>query len=376
MSAGYEMNILLNLYHQFKERIPFKYCRKSKAAMLISEKHNDVKESRFERLLKEYYGVEEIKNITDPVKKMWVEWSLQTVERGNHVKDIVSQHTPLEGKRYLDIGCGHGGFLVAFKQAGVSEAIGIDINPTWIECSKALAEEYHVEIPCYQKDILNSDDIDELGMFDILTCNDVIEHVPCPDAAMHHIARLLRPTGLLFMEIPNKFSAAFIKSDGHFKLFGITLLPKWMADRYFNHYHPDLKHSVRYKSLSYYINIFSLEGLECEILNLRHISKEINKEGRLREIQKIMEDCKQQATTFGSDIPMEIKGKVIRRVSTITSLFERQFAHYFALKEIDEQQAESLADHLVLIFGEDFWRLIVRRASSLRNLRSTMPTVP
>jgi hypothetical protein len=69
----------------------------------------------------------------------------------------------------------------------------------------------------------------------------------------------------------------------------------------------------------------------------------------------------QSTSAFESDIPIEIKEKVIRRVSTITSLFERQIAHYIALKEIDEQQAEWLADNLILIFGEDFWRVIVRR---------------
>ena len=69
MSAGYKMNVLLNLYHQFRERTPFKYWRKSKPAAPVSAKPNEVKESRFERLVREYYGVEDIKNITDPVKK-------------------------------------------------------------------------------------------------------------------------------------------------------------------------------------------------------------------------------------------------------------------------------------------------------------------
>ena len=182
--------------------------------MPVSEEQDCRKESRFERLLEEYFGVDDIKNITDPVKKMWVEFSLQTVERGEHVKDIVSQHTQLEGKRYLDIGCGHGGFPLAFKQAGVSEAVGIDTNPTWIECSKALAEEYNVEMTCYQKHILNRHDIDELGMFDIMTCNDVIEHVGSPNVAIRHIARLLKPAGVLFMEIPNMLSAPFIDLTG------------------------------------------------------------------------------------------------------------------------------------------------------------------
>ena len=297
-------NLIHNLYDHCKKRIPFYSGHSLKTVKLVSQKSDDAKDSRFERLLKEYFGVDDIKNINDPVKKMWVEFSLQTVERGNHARDMVSNHTQLEGNGSL-IGCGHGGFPLAFKQAGVSEAIGIDTNPTWIECSKALAEEHNVEMTCYQKDILNRHDIDELGMFDIITCNDVIEHVGCPDDAIRHIALLLKPAGVLFMEIPNMLSASFIRSDGHFKLFGITLLPKWMADGYFNHYHPSLKHSVRYKSLSYYINILSREGLDCEIIN----SQYANKGEKLEEIRRIMEDCQQHAAVFRSDIPTEIREK-------------------------------------------------------------------
>jgi len=63
------------------------------------------------------------------------------------VKDIVSQQAPLEGKRYLDVGCVHGRFPLAFKQVGVCEAIGIDNNPSWIECSKALAED--ITLKCH-----------------------------------------------------------------------------------------------------------------------------------------------------------------------------------------------------------------------------------
>ena len=67
-------NLILNLYRQSKERIPFYSGRKSKVPMPVSEKHNDIKEPRFERLLKEYFGVDDIKNIKDPVKKMWVKY--------------------------------------------------------------------------------------------------------------------------------------------------------------------------------------------------------------------------------------------------------------------------------------------------------------
>jgi hypothetical protein len=72
-------NLILNLYHQFKVRSPFYSGRKSKATMPVSEKHGHVKESRFEKLLKEYFGVEDIKNVTDPAKKMRIEFCLEYV---------------------------------------------------------------------------------------------------------------------------------------------------------------------------------------------------------------------------------------------------------------------------------------------------------
>lgn len=169
--------------------------------------------------------------------KMGLNFALSTVEGGEAVKNLVSQYVEIKGKRYLDVGCAYGGFLVAFKRAGVLEVVGVDIDPILLAYCKALLQDHCVNASFYQKDILKKEDIQTLGTFDIITCNDVIEHVKQPNIAINHMASMLSGNGVLFMEIPNRFFAPFVQSDGHFSLFGITVLPKWIADPYLSHFH-------------------------------------------------------------------------------------------------------------------------------------------
>jgi SAM-dependent methyltransferase len=54
------------------------------------------------------------------------------------------------------------------------------------------------------------------GRIDIITCNDVIEHVQDTSALLQSIRRLLAPTGLAYFEIPNGRYARAVLSDGHY----------------------------------------------------------------------------------------------------------------------------------------------------------------
>ena len=56
--------------------------------------------------------------------------------------------------------------------------------------------------------------------------------------ALQNIVCLLRPGGMLALEIPNKDSLFFVASDGHFNLFGITLLPRPEAIEYHRKFFP------------------------------------------------------------------------------------------------------------------------------------------
>ena len=313
---------------------------------------------QFEVMLKKAYAVDDFQSVNDPAKKMWIDYALSTVKRGERVKQLVSHYTPeIKGKRYLDIGCAYGGFPLAFARAG-AHVVGIDINPGYLAFSKLLSEDFGVETSVFQKSILNKEDVDSLGKFDIITANDIIEHVDSPNTAMTHMVSMLNPGGLFFMAIPNKFSASFIKSDGHFKLFGITVLPKWLADQYHDCvYHPH-PHDVRYRSLNYYVNTLKGLGVSCTVINpIRN-----NKDKALRVIRHLFCEIRRKNQAFDLDIPPDLKRKMMKRVLRIADLFDHQYGFYHQLKKMDHPKAAALADRLILNFGEDVWQILVRKA--------------
>ncbi|OGP75672.1 MAG: hypothetical protein A2V86_15335 [Deltaproteobacteria bacterium RBG_16_49_23] len=324
---------------------------------ILSGRQPQKQRSHFEALFKKNWGVTDLKEITDPTSVMGLNFALTTVERGERIKDILLQYTEIKGKRCLDVGCAYGGFLVAFKRAGAAEAIGIDVDPNLLEYCRALLKDHRLRKIYHQKDILKAEDICALGTFDIITCNDVIEHVRSPYTAMKHMSSLLRGNGLLFMEIPNRFCAAFIRADGHYNLFGITLLPNWMADTYLKRSFPRMSHSIHYRRLKFYTN--TLKGLGLHRLNIDTVIGD--REERLREIRNIFEECKRRAAVFEGDIPLPIKEKIRERVFRIADLFERNYGVYLKCRERDAEKAEALAEKLILTFGEGFWRIIARK---------------
>jgi 2-polyprenyl-3-methyl-5-hydroxy-6-metoxy-1,4-benzoquinol methylase len=334
-----------------KSILNFCLCRNVKGEKLL------IKESRFEALLKKNWGIRDFEDVKDPMERMGLNFALSTIERGEAVKNLVSQYIQIEGKRYLDVGCAYGGFLVAFKKAGASEVVGVDIDPVLLVYCKALLQDHCLDVPSYQKDILEKGDIQALGTFDIITCNDVIEHVKQPNIAISHMASMLKGNGVLFMEIPNRLYAPFIQSDGHFNLFGITVLPKWIADPYLHHFYPNLTHDVRYRSLRYYLNALRGAGLSYKLIN----PLDGDEEGRLQVICKTFQACRQQINTLPDGTPLYLREVIKKRVLRIIGLFERKYKLYLLFKERNDERAEGLAHRLICSFGENFWRILAKK---------------
>lgn len=100
------------------------------------------------------------------------------------------------GKQALDIldfGCGDGALISRLSQLG-HRTVGVDFD------QKALAVCESRGLSVYQASTL-----DELepSHFDIITCLNVIEHVPDPNELMQRLRRLLKPEGTLLIETPN-----------------------------------------------------------------------------------------------------------------------------------------------------------------------------
>jgi 2-polyprenyl-3-methyl-5-hydroxy-6-metoxy-1,4-benzoquinol methylase len=325
---------------------------------------------RFEKLLKERFGIDDLNEVTDPVVKLWLNFAASTVQRGEAMKDTLLAHTRISGKRCLDVGCAYGGFPLAMEAAGASESVGIDVNAYLLEYSDALKEDYRAAYKTYQKSILEQEDLRDLGTFDIITCNDVIEHVSDAKAALLNMASILNPGGVMYFEVPNRLSASFVKSDGHFGLFGITVLPKPLADEYFeaSFPHPGVN-DVYYKGLNFYLNTLKELGVGCEVLN----PVESLPTARLNAANQIFIECRRIADTFQVEGRTDLSDGITRRVNRIADLFGRQYERYTALRASDPEKAEELGRRMVLSFAEDFWHILVRKPGDGRSGRQGGP---
>jgi SAM-dependent methyltransferase len=96
--------------------------------------------------------------------------------------------------RILEIGSGPGWMVAEFRSLGI-EAIGIDSFPESVVRAVPGADVRH-------RDIV-SDDLADLGEFDVVFASQTLEHIYEPSLALLQMARRLRPGGLLHIDVPN-----------------------------------------------------------------------------------------------------------------------------------------------------------------------------
>jgi 2-polyprenyl-3-methyl-5-hydroxy-6-metoxy-1,4-benzoquinol methylase len=214
------------------------------------------------------YEVEDIVDL-DPTKKMWAEFTLTSAERGWRAIEMLGGPRSFRGKRVLDVGAAYGGFLVAAAHAGARDLVGIDVDPKLLDLARLLLADHETEARLEVADITDGTLPARLGTFDIVFCNDVLEHVQELDPTAHNLAALLKPHGRLFLEIPNGLALRYIESDGHYKLPGITLLDHAEAEQWFRAFYEDQYpyNTYFYAPVDYYLALFSRSRIPLRLLN-------------------------------------------------------------------------------------------------------------
>ena len=122
--------------------------------------------------------------------------------------DWVDSTAGLSGKQVLDVGCG-GGILAESMARRGARVVGIDLATKPLRVAQLHALETGVEGIEYREvaaEVL-ADEVPE--SFDIVTCMEMLEHVPDPSSVVRACGRLTRPGGWLFFSTINRNAKAF-----------------------------------------------------------------------------------------------------------------------------------------------------------------------
>ena len=123
--------------------------------------------------------------------------------------EYINANAPLQGRTVLDVGCG-GGILSESMAKSGANVTGIDLSEPALEVAKLHAMEAGVENLSYE--CCSTEDYAErhAGTFDIVTCMELLEHVPEPDQVISACQRLLKPGGAAFFSTLNRNGKSYL----------------------------------------------------------------------------------------------------------------------------------------------------------------------
>jgi 2-polyprenyl-6-hydroxyphenyl methylase/3-demethylubiquinone-9 3-methyltransferase len=122
--------------------------------------------------------------------------------------EYVARRAELQGARVLDVGCG-GGLLAEAMAARGAEVTGLDLEPRNLEAARAHAVASGVEIEYLCRDV-EGFAMERAGHYDVITCMELLEHVPDPRSIVAACARAVRAGGCLIFSTINRSPKSFL----------------------------------------------------------------------------------------------------------------------------------------------------------------------
>lgn len=144
-------------------------------------------------------------------------------ERGTAAIDSLKEYVDIENKKLLDIGSGWGELMFASLVNG-ADAYGIEPDTEEFEISHMLLKSYGLNFDRIKKGVGEKIPYPD-NHFDLVTCQNVLEHVQDREQTLKEIIRVTKPGGIIWMSVPNYL----FPYEGHYRLKWFPLTPKWIG---------------------------------------------------------------------------------------------------------------------------------------------------
>lgn len=121
----------------------------------------------------------------------------------------ISSHTALAGRRVLDVGCGGGILAEAMARQG-ADVLGIDLSPKPLAVAELHALEQGAAHLQYREVAVEALATEQPAAFDVVTCMEMLEHVPDPASVVRACAALVKPGGHVFFSTLNRNPKSYL----------------------------------------------------------------------------------------------------------------------------------------------------------------------
>lgn len=123
--------------------------------------------------------------------------------------DWINGLAPLQGKQVLDVGCGGGILADAMARKG-AQVLGIDLAEKSLKVAQLHALEAGTPNAQYRQVSAEALAAEAPGSFDVVTCMEMLEHVPDPASVVQACATLVKPGGWVFFSTLNRNPKSFL----------------------------------------------------------------------------------------------------------------------------------------------------------------------
>ncbi len=141
--------------------------------------------------------------------------------------EYIDQRAHLTGKNVLDVGCGGGILSEGMARLG-AKVTGIDMGQAPLEVARLHLLESNLEVE-YERIPVERLAEERPGSYDVVTCMEMLEHVPDPESAIRACAKLVKPDGWVFFSTINRNPKSYL-----FAIIGaeyvLRLLPRGTHD--------------------------------------------------------------------------------------------------------------------------------------------------